>query len=112
MSRIAALVVLLGLTGMVCQSPAFAQAAAPAASPAAPAKPPVGSMGKTMPQGAMIDINKASAAELDTLPGIGKKRAQKIIANRPYGSPDELVAKKVLPKSVFESVKGKIVASK
>ena len=114
MSRIAVAVLLLGLTGIICQFPAFAQSTTPpAATTAVPAKPAIGSMAKAAaPQGVAIDINKASATELDALPGIGKKRAQKIIANRPYGSPDDLVAKKVLPKSVFESIKGKLVVSK
>ncbi|HLN25550.1 MAG TPA: helix-hairpin-helix domain-containing protein [Patescibacteria group bacterium] len=116
MSRIAVAVLLLGLTGLVCQSPAFAQSTPPAATSAVPAKPSTGNMAgsiaKEMPHGAMIDINKASASELDSLPGIGKKRAQKIIANRPYASTDDLVAKKVLPKSVFDPIKARLVASK
>ncbi len=33
-----------------------------------------------------IDINSASEAELETLPGVGKTTAKKIISNRPYSS--------------------------
>lgn len=37
-----------------------------------------------------ININAASAAELETLPGIGPSKAVAIIENRPYASVDEL----------------------
>ena len=56
-------------------------------------------------QSSKININNASMSELDTLPGIGKVTAQKIIQNRPYQSIDELLTKKVVGKSVFEKIK-------
>ena len=37
-----------------------------------------------------ININTATAAELDSLPGIGASKAQDIIANRPYSTVDDL----------------------
>ena len=37
-----------------------------------------------------INVNTATAAELDQLPGIGPARAADIIANRPYASVDDL----------------------
>ncbi|PJE68804.1 hypothetical protein COU94_00335 [Candidatus Shapirobacteria bacterium CG10_big_fil_rev_8_21_14_0_10_38_8] len=56
----------------------------------------------------LININTASATELDTLWGVGPATAQKIIDNRPYQSIDDLVNKKVVNKSVFERIKGLI----
>jgi len=38
----------------------------------------------------IVNINTASADELDTIPGIGSARAALIIAGRPYQSIDEL----------------------
>jgi competence protein ComEA len=52
-----------------------------------------------------ININQATAEELETLPGIGKVTAQKIIKNRPYQKIDELLTKKVIGKSNFEKIK-------
>lgn len=55
-----------------------------------------------------ININQASESELDTLPGVGKVTVEKIIANRPYESINELTQKKVVGASVFEKIKDKI----
>ncbi len=56
----------------------------------------------------LININTASAKELDSLPGIGQVYAQKIIEQRPYSTTEELVTKKVIPKSTYEKIKDRI----
>lgn len=56
----------------------------------------------------LINLNTAGASELDLLPGVGPATAEKIIANRPYASPQDLVSKKVLSQSVLEKIKSKI----
>mgnify|MGYP001597796670 CR=1 FL=1 len=38
-----------------------------------------------------MDVNEASAEELQTLPGIGPKLAERIMANRPYLKVDDLL---------------------
>ena len=78
-------------------TPAAPQQAKSAAS-TAPAKPP------------MVDINKATEAELEALPGIGKALAPKIVAGRPYAKKSELVSKKILTQATYDKVKGHIVA--
>jgi competence protein ComEA len=63
----------------------------------APAAPPPGVSGgghaetaaKSVPLGP-INLNTATAAQLESLPGIGPSRAQAIIAGRPYATVDEL----------------------
>ena len=52
-----------------------------------------------------ISINEASPQELDTLPGVGPVTAQKIVDSRPYSSIDELLSRKVVNQSAFESLK-------
>lgn len=51
-----------------------------------------------------VSINSASVQELQTLPGIGSKRAEDIVANRPYSSLTELTEMGVLTSSVFEQI--------
>jgi competence protein ComEA len=59
---------------------------------------------------ALLDINSASKAELDALPGIGAARSDAIIKGRPYKGKDDLVNKKVIPKNVYDGIKDKVIA--
>lgn len=63
--------------------------------------------------GASIDINTASASELEKLPGVGKVTAQKIIAYRKengrFSSPDDLVKVKGIGPKTMEKVRSRIV---
>ena len=45
-----------------------------------------------------------------TLKGIGEARAAAVIKGRPYERKDELVQEKILPESVYNEIKGKIIA--
>lgn len=55
---------------------------------------------------ALANINTSSAAELQrTLPGVGDVRSKAIVAGRPYATPADLVAKKVLTQGVYDGIK-------
>ncbi|PYI89707.1 MAG: hypothetical protein DME26_00570 [Verrucomicrobia bacterium] len=53
----------------------------------------------------LVDLNEASIGELTALPGIGKKLAERIIANRPYRNVDELKKLKGFGNKTFERLR-------
>ena len=55
-----------------------------------------------------INVNIASATELDRLWGVGPATAEKIINGRPYSSVEELKTKKVLKSNVYERIKDEV----
>lgn len=57
----------------------------------------------------LVDLNKASRAELATLPGIGRAEADRIVANRPYMTKTDLVTKKVLPLEAYDALRQRII---
>ena len=91
--------------------PALAQTAAPAAAPtqttpattapAAVAKPAA----KPAKVVAPVSINTGTAAELKTLPGIGKTRSAAIIKGRPYKAIEEIDTRKIVSHAAYTKVK-------
>ena len=66
---------------------------------------------KTSPtKQALVDLNSASDAELKAIPGLGDAYIAKIVVNRPYANKTQLVSRKVLPESVYEKIKDRIIA--
>jgi len=56
-----------------------------------------------------VDLNTASAEELEALPGVGKATAKKIVDGRPYSSVDDL-AKAGVSASTIDKIRGSVVA--
>ena len=103
----------IGLT-LLLALPVVAQTTSPPKSPSPPAttvpSPADKATGKSEQAGGLVDINSASAEELDKLPGVGPARAQAIIAHRPYNGKDDLTNRKIIPPNVYNGIKDKIIA--
>ena len=104
--------------GLLTAAPSMAQTAQPAAksdkmapAPKADSKmAPADSKMAPAPKVELLDINSATADQLDALPGIGKAYSAKIIAGRPYKGKDDLVNKDILPQKTYDGIKDKIIA--
>jgi len=97
---IAALAAIGSSTLVQAQTKPDSKKAAPASKAAAKAA-----------KGDLLDINKATKAELTALPGIGDAYSQKIIDGRPYARKDQLVSKNVVPQATYDKIKDQIIAS-
>ncbi|CAN7300678.1 ComEA family DNA-binding protein [Bosea sp. LjRoot237] len=84
-----------------------AKPAAPVTTPAAPAAKPA-APAATQAQAKKVNINTASAAELEQLKGIGEARSKKIVEERAkakFKNFDDLVKRSVLPSNVEADIK-------
>ena len=89
-------------------TPAWAQATKTAPPPAA--KEMKKDEPKKAEKHAPIDINTATAAELQEIPGIGDVYSKKIIDGRPYKRKDELKTKNIVPAATYDKIKDHIIA--
>ncbi len=97
----------LALAVVISGAPARGQAAPkPTAEPKAKAKPKAAATAPAAP----IDLNTASLADLETLPGIGPVLAKEIVAGRPYKTVDELARIKGLGKARLNGLRGLVTA--
>ena len=55
-----------------------------------------------------LNINNATAEQLQTLPGIGPAQARRIVAGQPYTSTDDLVKRHLVTKDEYDRIADKI----
>src|SRR3954469_4691315 len=101
--------------GLLAAAPSIAQTTQPPSSgkmapPTGSKMAPSESKMAPAPKAELLDINSASAEQLDALPGIGKAYSAKIVEGRPYKGKDDLVQKKILPQKTYDGIKDKIIA--
>ena len=59
-----------------------------------------------------VDLNKASKDDLASLPGITSQQADRIIAERPYASPHQLVTRSILSEDEYSQIQDRVVVSR
>lgn len=58
----------------------------------------------------IVNVNDASRADLEALPGVTPAVARRIADNRPYNSTYDLVRKRVVSQTEYERIAGQVVA--
>jgi len=101
-TRTLLLILAMMLAAVAPQSAAFAGQAAKKAGSKAPAAAAASTD--------LLDINSATAEQLQGLPGIGTAYADKIIKGRPYHGKNELLNKKIVPAATYNKIKDLIIA--
>jgi DNA uptake protein ComE-like DNA-binding protein len=59
-----------------------------------------------------IDINNASRQDLLNLPGMTEREADRIISERPFRNPHELVARHIIPESEYDKISDRVIVGR
>jgi len=102
-------IALLALTVAV---PVLAAETAPGqnATPPTMVKPQATTSAAVEKKAEPVDINSATTAELQALPGLTDSDAGKIVKGRPYTGTDQLVSKHIVSEATYAKLKDHIVA--
>jgi DNA uptake protein ComE-like DNA-binding protein len=59
-----------------------------------------------------VDLNKASRDDLTSLPGIDARQADRIITERPYANPHQLVTRRVLSEDEYGKIQDRVMVDR
>ena len=59
-----------------------------------------------------LDVNHATKAQLESLPGVNAAIADRIIAGRPYAKPDDLLSRGVVSRRQYARISASVTAKK
>jgi competence protein ComEA len=59
-----------------------------------------------------LDLNAATKEQLMSLPGVTTAEADRVIAGRPYNEPEELVSRRIMPKTEYDKIADRITAKR
>ena len=57
----------------------------------------------------LVDLNQASKDQVEGLPGITQHQAERIIAERPYKDPQQLVTRRILSQQQYDALKDRVI---
>ena len=104
---------LVGLWTVLPSYPVQAQPPSGAMAPGMPAAPKARDSASrstaAVPNAGLVDINTATAAELQALPGISDGDSAKIIHGRPYADTNQLVSRHVVSEATYDKIKDHVV---
>ena len=57
----------------------------------------------------LVDLNQASKDQIESLPGVTQRQAERIIAERPYKDPQQLVTRRILSQQQYDALKDRVL---
>lgn len=59
-----------------------------------------------------IDLNTATESEVAKLPGMTPAVAARVVRNRPYDNPDQLVTRRIVPQEEYDRISSQVTVKK
>jgi Helix-hairpin-helix motif len=59
-----------------------------------------------------LDLNTATSEQLQSLPGVSAREADRVIAARPYEHPDDLVSRHIMSQAEYDKIADRVTARK
>src|SRR5579871_4553626 len=59
-----------------------------------------------------VDLNKASKDDLASLPGMDARKADRIIAERPYANTHQLVTRRIISEDEYSQIQDRVVVNR